>query len=155
MASYKATQLRGRQLMVFINNGTASIPVALSTNCTISMNAETTDSKTKDDGIFSAADISGINWEITNESLHTVEARTIDWTYDTLFAKMVAAQPVTVVFGVPTNANTTGVPQAGWTSPGTYTGEALITSLELNGPVDADATVSISLTGVGSLTKSS
>ena len=153
MATYKATQLRGRQLMVFISNGQTTLPVALSTNCTITMNAETTDSKTKDDGIFSASNISGITWEITNESLHTVESRTIDWTYDALFEKMTEAQPVDVVFGVPTNANTTGVPEAGWTSPGTYTGKALITSLELNGPVDGDATVSLSLSGYGPLTK--
>ena len=139
--------------MVFISNGTTLIPVALSTNCTISMTAETSDSGTKDDGIFAAANVSGITWEISNESLHTVESRTIDWTYDTLFEKMVAGNPVDVCFGVPTNANTTGVPDAGWTSPGTYTGKATITSLELNGPVDGDATVSVSLTGYGALAK--
>lgn len=138
--------------MVFISNGTSLIPVALSTNCTISLTANTADSATKDDGIFAASDVSGISWEISNESLHTVETRSIDWTYDTLFDKMVAGSPVDVCFGVPSNANTTGIPNVGWTSPGTYTGKAIISSLELNGPVDGNATVSISLTGYGALT---
>ena len=149
----KATALKGRSLMVFISNGTSLIPVALSTNCTISLNTETSDSKTKDDGVWGAQEISGLTWEISNESLHTVDTRTIDWTYDAQFEKMVAGNPVDVCFGVPTNANTTGLPDAGWTSPGTYTGKATITSLELNGPVDGDATVSVSLTGYGALTK--
>ena len=82
----KATALKGRSLMVFIRNGTSLIPVALSTNCTISLNTETSDSKTKDDGVWGAQEISGLTWEISNESLHTVDTRTIDWTFDALTA---------------------------------------------------------------------
>ena len=151
----KATALKGRSLMVFISNGTSLIPVALSTNCTISLNTETSDSKTKDDGVWSAQEISGLTWAISNESLHTVDTRTIDWTFDALFAKYTAAEPVNICFGVPSNDTTEGLPEAGWTSPGTYTGKALITSLELSGSVGDNATVTVSMTGVGELEKAS
>ena len=58
-----------------------------------------------------------------------------------------------VCFGVPSNDTTEGLPEAGWTSPGTYTGKALITSLELSGSVGDNATVTVSMTGVGELEK--
>jgi predicted secreted protein len=74
--------------------------------------------------------------------------------YDKLFALFIAHKPITLNFGIVANANENEMPVAGWTlAPGSYTGKAVITSLEANAPDGDKATFSISFEGTGPLKK--
>lgn len=144
----KAQSLDGKDLMLWVN----SKVVALSTGCTINISATTVSSDTKDDGIWGADEVGKMNWNCSNDSVSAKDKRTFDQSYDELFDMMVAHQPIDVEFGVPQNANNTGVPENGWTLPaGHYKGKAIITSLNKNGNTGAKSTMSVGLNGHGAL----
>lgn len=142
-----ATALKGKKFMVFVG-GNAT---ALATSHSLRMNTETSDTSTKDHGIWSAAEVTRISWEASTEALVTVDASTNSW--DTLFTAMKAGTTVTLKMGVPANYDSDGIPQAGWSVPTSkyYTGSALITSLERNDPNNEDSSMTATFTGVGEL----
>lgn len=142
----RAKQVLGKDLMLFVG-GKA---IALSTSCKIGVSAETIDTQSKDSGIWNEKDIKKIGWNCSSENCFSADADING--YDALFAMMVAAQPVDVAFGIPSN-KANGLPDIGWAAPAKpYTGKALITSLELNAPDGDKATFSVSLDGTGVLT---
>lgn len=147
----KAKTLNGKDLMLWIGGKV----IALSKSCSLNLTANTGDADTKDDGLWGANEITSLQWDMSNESVDSADAdRSNDLVYDDLFDAMVAGEPVTVTFGKPVNAGDSGVPAAGWTAPTTgYTGKALITSLGRTGAKGSNASVSVSLTGIGSLSR--
>lgn len=149
----KAKTLNGKDLMLWID----SKVIALSTSCKINLVANTTDSATKDDGFWDAAEIGSMGWSATNESVDSADKdRTNDYVYDKLFDLFVAGQPVDITVGIPTNKDDKGLPEAGWTAPTTgtfYSGKAQITALDRDGTKGNNASVSVSLTGYGALVK--
>ncbi len=82
-------------------------------------------------------------------------------TYETLFEKMIARTPVTLVFSLEgSSTDLEGdkldtVPNTGWTAKAGfgYTGKAIITNLEANAPNGDNATFTVDFTGVGELKK--
>lgn len=144
--------IKGRDLMLFSNDGHS---YAYATNHTLTMTAETSDISTKDHGIWSASEIGKYSWEISSENLYTVDE------YDSLFALMIAGSPITVRFGLkqtPDDASMTpadgNVALPYWTSQNSfYQGKVIITSLTANANNGENATYSVTLTGVGSLAK--
>lgn len=146
------TIIKGRDLMLFNNDGHS---YAYATNHTFSMNADTSDISTKDHGVWGASEVSRFAWEITSENLYTTED------YDSLFSSMMSGNPITVRFGLKsTPSNPALTPADGnvtlpyWTSQSSfYQGQALITSLVVNANNGENATYSITLTGVGSIQK--
>lgn len=146
----KGQSLDGKDLMLWIG----SKVVALSTGCTINITATTVSSDTKDDGIWGADEVGKLNWNASNDSVSAKDKRTFDQSYDELFDMMLAHEPIDVQFGIPANANNQGVPEGGWTLPsGTYKGKAIITSLSKTGNSGAKSTMSVSLSGNGSLAR--
>lgn len=144
--------IKGRDLMLFNSDGHS---YAYATNHTFTMNAETTDISSKDHGVWGAVEVSRYSWEITSENLYTSEE------YDALFTSMTSGEPITVRFGLkatpdnpalnPADGNT-ALPY--WTSQNSfYQGRAIITSLTANANNGENATFSITLTGVGSIQK--
>ena len=144
--------IKGRDLMLFNNDGHS---YAYATNHTFTMTAETSDISSKDHGVWGASEISRYTWEITSENLYTAED------YDDLFTTMTAGNPIIVRFGLkntpsdptlnPADGNT-ALPY--WTSQDSfYQGKAIITSLVANANNGENATYSITLTGVGSIKK--
>ena len=144
--------IKGRDLMLFNSDGHS---YAYATNHTFTMNAETTDISSKDHGVWGAVEVSKYSWEITSENLYTTEE------YDALFTSMTSGEPITVRFGLkqtpdnpalnPADGNTS-LPY--WTSQNSfYQGKAIITSLVANANNGENATFSITLTGVGSIQK--
>lgn len=144
--------IKGRDLMLFDNDGHS---YAYATNHTFTMTAETSDISTKDHGVWGAAEISKYSWEITSENLYTTED------YDKLFTAMTAGNAITIRFGLKTpSADPAITPADGnsalpyWTSQNSfYQGKALITSLVANANNGENATYSITLTGVGAISK--
>lgn len=144
--------IKGRDLMLFNNDGHA---YAFATNHTFTMTAETTDISTKDHGVWGASEVSRYSWEITSENLYTVED------YDSLFTSMIGGAPINVRFGLKENpSDPTQNPADGsyvpghWVSQSSYyQGKAIITSLVANANNGDNATYSLTLTGVGSISK--
>ena len=155
MAKRKA--LKGKDLMVFIG----SKAVALATNHTLTLNTETSDTSSKDDGIWSDAEITGMSWTASSESIGAYAGEADkDLSYEEFIDMCMAAEPVDIIVGIPKNQTIAGVPEDGWTVPdGTspslvhYTGKALITSIELSAPNGDNSSISATFTGVGKLTK--
>ena len=144
----KAKVLNGKDFMVFVNTKAT----ALATSHRLSLNAETSDSASKDDGMWDEAIVTKMSWEASTEAL--VAAEEGAESYDVLYDLMKANEPVDLVMGVPTNITNDGVPEAGWTAPTKgYKGKALITSLERNDSNGSNSTMTATFRGVGKLSK--
>lgn len=144
----KAKVLNGKDFMVFVNTKAT----ALATSHRLSLNAETSDSASKDDGFWDEAIVTKMSWEASTEAL--VAAEEGAESYDVLYDLMMANEPVDLVMGVPTNITNDGVPEAGWTAPAKgYTGKALITSLERTDSNGSNSTMTATFRGVGKLSK--
>ncbi len=144
--------IKGRDLMLFNSSGNS---YAYATNHTLTITAETTDISSKDHGIWGASEISKYTWEITSENLFTSDE------YDSLFSTMLAGDAITVRFGLKTDQAdlsknvADGDPNlTHWTSQSTYyEGKVIITSLTANANNGENATYSVTLTGTGSIKK--
>lgn len=142
--------IKGRDLMLFDSTGKS---YAWATNHTLTINAETSDISSKDHGIWGASEVSRYTWEITSENLYSTDA------YDDLFDSLVAGEPISIRFGLKAeNDNTKSVADGDYTNwtaaAGYYEGEAIITSLVANANNGENATYSLTLSGVGSIKKS-
>lgn len=151
--------IEGSKLMLFINNKS----IAMATNHTLSLSAETTEISNKDlgSGDWTANSIRKFSWEVSTENMYTVSA------YKKLFELMIAKQPVNAIFSVRKDnmVQDSSSYFADWTwkytaSSGSlmtldqeyYTGKVIITSLDVQAPNDDNATFSCTMTGTGSLT---
>ena len=144
----KQKVMYGRDFMIFVG-GKAT---ALATSHKLTVNAETSDSASKDDGMWDEAIVSKMSWDASTEAL--VSADGTD-SYDTLFDLYLAKEPVDLIMGTPANINKDGVPEGGWSVPtgNYYKGKALITNLERTDSNGSNATFSASFKGVGKLEK--
>ena len=146
----KAKVLKGKDLMLFLG-GKAT---ALATNHKLSLKADTTDAASKDDGIWDESIVTKMSWEASTEALYSADKNVNS--YESLFDLMIKGDPVDVVCGVPANA-ANELPEDGWQVPGGeqvhYKGKAIITSLECDAANGSNAKMSVSLKGVGALTK--
>ena len=149
------TIVKGDALMLFDANGES---IALATSHTLSISGDVAQINCKDGGIWSGGSVNQLNWSIDTDNLYsTVE-------FDRLFEMMTARTPVDVYFGLKAQTGTGDVDTDGvapttgtqkvWTKgTGTYTGKAVITSLNVNAPSGDNATFTASFTGVGALAK--
>ena len=154
MANRKA--LKGKDLMIFVD-GKA---IALATSHTLTLNAETSDTASKDSGMWDDAEVTKLSWEASSESIGAADEGTpVDISYETLLDKCMAGKKVPIICGIPTNATNDGVPEGGWSAPSEsptqayYKGEALITSVSLTGANGENSQISASFKGVGRLEK--
>lgn len=145
----KAKVLNGKDFMIFVD-GKAT---ALATSHKLTLNAETSDSASKDDGMWDESIITKMSWEASTEALVSADASVES--FDALYDMFIAGQEVTLICGIPTNPSNDGVPEAGWTAPSTkyYSGKALITSLDRSDAKGSNSTMTASFKGVGKLEK--
>ncbi len=152
----KRKTLKGKDLMIFVD-GKA---IALATSHTLTLNAETSDTASKDSGMWDDAEVTKLSWEASSESIGAADEGTpVDISYETLLDKCMAGKKVPIICGIPTNATKDGVPEGGWSAPSEpptqayYKGEALITSVSLTGANGENSQISASFKGVGQLEK--
>lgn len=145
----KAKVLNGKDAMFFVNEKAT----ALATSHKLNLNAETSDAASKDSGFWDESIITKMSWDGSTDSLVSAEEG-VD-SYDVMYDKFIAGEPVDIIHGIPANKTNDGVPEEGWKVPtGTYyKGKALITSLTRNDDVGSNSTMSISWKGVGKLEK--
>lgn len=152
--------IKGGDLMLFI--GGKSIGYA--TNHTLSINVDTKETSTKDNGgKWQTSEVGIISWTASTENLvaHTVEGKGLN----DLIDAMIARTELTAVFSVEGSSTDLeehkldNVPTGGWTSKNVlnsfngYTGSVIITSVEVNAPNGDNATYTVQFTGTGALTK--
>lgn len=153
--SKKKTAIKGKKVMLWAAGKT----VALSTSLSVDITADTSDTSNKDEGVWGAKEIGKMGWSVENGAMYSPSATgDIQQTYDSLFDLMVAGEAVSVTIGTPSNYNTGGLDalsDGAWTAPtaGMYSGSAIITSLKLQADDGSNGSVTISLEGVGALTK--
>ena len=140
--------IKGDELMLF--NDEKSI--AYATSHTLTVNGNTVDISSKDHGFWGASEIGNITWEITSENLYT------DKYYTQLFDAMINRTQLTVAFGYAEDWDVNGLTGNNTQydldkTKNYYSGKAYITSLTANANTGENATLSITLTGCGALTK--
>lgn len=142
----KANAVLGKDFMLFVG-GKA---LALATSCKLSISAETIDTQSKDSGIWTEKDIKKLSWNGSSENLFSADDKVNG--YDVLLGLMLKRKPIEAKFGIPANADSDEVPSSGWTLPAaSYSGNVLITNLELNAPDGDKATFSATFEGTGKL----
>ena len=148
--------IKGGDLMLFVDGKS----IAFATNHTISINADTKETSTKDNGGFwQVSEVGMLSWTCTSENLMGDPMAGIG--FDELFDIMIARKPVTGIFALEGNSTNFidqklgAAPTTGWTAKTDdgYTGQLIITSLEKNAPNGDNATMKVSFTGVGELKK--
>jgi len=149
--------IKGKKLMLFIEDGSEYISVGYATNHTLSTSASTISVSHKDladagSGKWDDQNIDTLSWTITTENFYANDAEGV--TFADLYTYYASGSVLNVKFGVAANS-TSGVPTGGWTAPTTgdvLSGQVVITSLDMNAPVDDNASFSITFTGKGPLT---
>lgn len=142
-----ATIIKGSDLMLFDASGQS---FAFATNHTFTLNAETSDTSSKDHGLWGAVEVTKMSWEITSENLY------VEGAYSTWFNNMLSGAngtAITVKFGRKTEPSTAELAEGGHWNVGTkyYEGKAYITSLVANANNGENATYSVTLTGIGKI----
>lgn len=147
--------VKGSALQVALGNGGAILGFATSHALSITVN--TTEVSTKDHGDYPGIIKQNTTWEVTCENLFC------GYNWDELQAMLNGDTPVTVSFVPVSNYTSKGIvqPESGsesvqptaWTA-GTAiaTGQAYITSLNVNSAAGDNATISATFTGAGPLT---
>ena len=132
----------GLILEISTDGGTNYFPTAFATSCSISINMDTRDTTTKESAGWSEKLEAVKSWSVEAEGLQDFSDSASDQNFDDLFAKLSSRDVVKIKF---TNA-TSGDYQ--------YTGDAFITSLSMDAPMEDNVTYSISLEGTGTLSES-
>ena len=138
----------GGDMMIFLTSGATKTPVAFSTSAKLSLSVKTRDISSKDSGVWTDKLSGKLDWNVSTDGLLNFTPSGGTWGVESLFAQMVGRAAVTVTF-----ASTSGT-AAGWTldaSKKNFTGQAIITSLEINASDGDNGSYSISLEGAGSL----
>lgn len=132
----------GLILEVSTDGGTNYYPTAFATSCSLSVNMDTRDTTTKESAGWSEKLEAVKSWSVEAEGLQDFGDSATDQNFDDLFAKLIARDSVKISF-------TTGA-----TGEYQYRGDAFITSLSMDAPMEDNVTYSISLEGTGALTES-
>lgn len=145
----KAKTVNGKDLMIFVGGK----PTALSTSHKLSVKADTSDTASKDDGIWDESSITKMSWEASTEALVSFDPGVSS--YNELLKMMIAGDPVDLISGIPAN-KANEMPAEGWIVPGEnqayYAGKALITSLDWTAAKGDNSKMTVSFKGVGALT---
>lgn len=150
--------IKGKKLMVFLKKGDTYKSIALSTNHTLTLSASTADLavKSKDDAkgkSWADAEIDQMSWSVSSESLvGTNEGH--GW--GDIMDLYLAGEKVELVFDGVTDD---GAPVGGFSPASSgddfqgLKGQALITSLTLNAPLEDNSSYTVEFTGCGQLEK--
>lgn len=155
-----ANVINGSDLMLFINTGTAEVPVyksiAFATSTKLSLSTETIETSSKDSGgKWVNKEARKLSWNMTSDNLFSLDGE--GQNFGDLFSMWTERKKIDVVFSLEKDylTKTDEVPADGWTpiTTGQYKGKVIITSLEANAPDGDNATYTVSFEGTGALTK--
>lgn len=148
--------IKGSDMMLFVGGKS----IAYATNHTLNISADTKETSSKDSGgKWQTSEVGVLSWSCSTENLCGDSEAGIG--YNQLIDYMVARKPITAVFAMEGNSTDydehklDAVPSTGWTakSGNGYTGQVIITNIDVNAPNGENATFKVDFTGVGALTK--
>ena len=166
MANYNGNSdlIRGDKLFIYIPKETKDaqgvittkyVPIAYSTSCSLEMSFETIDTANKMSGNWTSSLLGQGSWSISTDALIAKEK---DGSINDLFAAMTARKAIKIKMseGNEYKAATGDSPAVEAYSEGAnwFEGEGYVTSLNVNAGNGEVASMSISITGSGELTKS-
>lgn len=149
--------VKGKKLMVFIKAGSGDYKsIGFATNHTLSTSASTVSVSHKDlvdagSGKWDSQEIDTLAWSVTSENFYANTAE--GYTFSDIWTLYANGTELDLKFGVAADS-ATGVPTGGWVPPSSGTvlsGKAIISSVDVNAPVDDNASFSITFTGRGAL----
>lgn len=142
-----ANYVEGKDLMLFTGTSTKK-PIALATDCKLTISHAVKDISSKDSGIWSDLSQGKMKWTATTDALLSFDAsiQSYEYFYDLLLAR----EKLTITFAA------AGGTIPDWTvssAESQYTGTVYITSLDLNAKDGDAASYSVQFEGTGPLTK--
>ena len=149
---------KGKKLMIWVKDASGDYTsIGFCTNHTLSTSASTINVSHKDladsgSGKWDDQDLDTLSWTITVEAFYANTVEGIG--FADVYGYYAAGTVLDLKFGVAAD-NTTGVPTGGWAVPSTGTvlsGKAIISSIDVNAPVDDQGSFSLTFTGKGALT---
>lgn len=132
--------IKGQDLLIFIGTD----PIAYAKTCSLEMTMDTIDTSNKMSGAFKTYLVGQMGWSLSSDSLLTFSSTAGESVSD-LFTAMTSRTPITVKFAKADTGFAAGVPS--------YSGSALITSLNIQADNNEVASLSVALTGTGALTQ--
>lgn len=148
--------IKGSDMMLFVGGKS----VAYATGHTLNISADTKETSSKDSGgKWQTSEVGVLSWTCNTENLCGDDGEGIG--YEELVDMMIARKPITGVFALEGNSTDyyegklDKVPTDGWKPKANngYTGEMIITSIDINAPNGDNATFKVDFTGVGELKK--
>lgn len=148
--------IKGSDMMLFVGGKS----IAYATNHSLNISADTKETSSKDSGgKWQTSEVGVLSWTCSTENLCCDEGAGM--TYKELVKMMVDRKPVTGVFAMEGNSanyadgKLDAAPTAGWTAKTNsgFTGQMIITNIDLNAPNGDNATLKVDFTGVGALTE--
>jgi predicted secreted protein len=139
-----ASVINGTNIVLYYFNPATSIavPFGAATNCTFSTNVEQIEVTSQTSAWFREYKNDIITWSVTCDGF---VALSDNYNYAYLLQMVLDKLPITIKFSID-NDNGTGSGLLGYTI---LTGQANLTSLSLNGPVESASTYTVSLQGTG------
>jgi len=126
----------------------ATQPIAFSTSAKLSIKAATRSVSSKDSGVWDESLAGKLSWEVSSDALYSMGTTGTTNEANDLYALMIARTPIYVAFAK------VGGTTPSWTVATSvkYTGQAIITGLDITANDGDNVTYSISMTGTGALT---
>lgn len=146
-----ANVVLGTDLMLFQKTESGGTYAALgaATSCKLTVNANVLETSSKDSGCWASKQPGKLSWTASSDNLFVIGD------YKKLFETMIKRFPIYIQFGVigddQRSCDNTNVTWSADATKGTYEGEAIITSLDLNASDNENATYTVSFEGVGAL----
>lgn len=141
--------IKGGDLMLF-EKGTGSTytAFAFAKSHSLQIDADSLEVSSKDSGKWKEFLTTKLSWTINAEHLY------VESDYDAMMQKLIAREPIEILFAIATNSNDEdGKPESGWTAGAGWKGSAVITSVSVNANDGEIASYSITLQGASPLTK--
>lgn len=130
------SKIQGAEILWFMNTGSGLKSIALATNSTLDVNAETSNVTSKDSqgaGLWSEEEVKQLSWSGSSESFFALNANGA--TYDDIYDAMVSRTPLDVKIGMKrAEGSSDEVGESGWSGAESFkrTGKAIITQLTAN-----------------------
>ncbi|WP_195630722.1 phage tail tube protein [Bacteroides finegoldii] len=140
--------IKGGDLMLFQKSGSGYTAFAYAKSHSLQLDADSLEVSSKDSGKWKQFLTTKLSYTINAEHLFT------ETDYNSLLEKMIAREPIEILFAIATNSNDEdGKPAEGWTAGSGWRGSAVITSISVNANDGEVASYSVSLQGSSPLAK--
>lgn len=159
----RASKIKGGHLMMYISETEADlktgtyVSIALATNHTLNLSADSQDTSNKDEGggDWASNEASTLSWTLDTENMMALDGQGKN--FDDLFDYFSKKKTLYIAFGERAGEAGEDVKSGGWTPDTTtsgkanYTGSCQITSLTVNAQNGEYANYTATFTGVGAL----